>query len=66
LASELARARAVSDERLSPNADRIHPAWRALIEYCRDLQHGDIEKLRIQDGLPVIAEVITKKVKFTK
>jgi hypothetical protein len=42
----------------------IHPAWLALIDYCSRLQHGDIEKLRIQDGLPVLAEVITRKVKF--
>jgi hypothetical protein len=36
------------------------------MEYCRKLQHGDIERLRIQDGLPVLAEVITQKIKFTK
>jgi hypothetical protein len=42
----------------------LHPAWRSLIEYCSRLQHGDIERLRIQDGVPVIAEVITRKVKF--
>ena len=29
-------------------------------------QHGEIERLRIQDGLPVLAEVITQKVKFLK
>ena len=46
------------------NGPGLHPAWLALIEYCRRLQHGEIERLRIQDGLPVIAEVITKKVKF--
>jgi hypothetical protein len=43
----------------------VHPAWRALIDFCNKLQHGDIERLRIQDGVPVIAEVITKKIKFT-
>jgi len=45
-------------------AQDLHPAWAALIEYCRRLQHGDIERLRIQDGVPVLAEVITRKVKF--
>ena len=44
----------------------VPPAWKALMEYCRQLQHGEIERLRIQDGLPVIAEVITQKIKFTK
>ena len=43
----------------------LHPSWQALIDYCRKLQHGDIERLRIQDGVPVIAEVITKKIKFS-
>lgn len=43
----------------------LHPAWQAFMRYCEKLQHGDVERLRIQDGLPVLAEVTTKKVKFT-
>jgi hypothetical protein len=42
----------------------LHPAWRAFVRYCAELQHGEIELLKIQDGLPVLAEVIRKKVKF--
>ena len=42
----------------------LHPAWRAFVRYCAELQHGEIELLKIQDGLPVLAEVIKKKVKF--
>jgi len=42
----------------------LPPAWYAFIRYCAELQHGEIERLKIQDGLPVLAEVITKKVKF--
>jgi hypothetical protein len=42
----------------------LHPAWRAFIRYCAELQHGEIELLKIQDGLPVLAEIIKKKVKF--
>ena len=42
----------------------IHPAWRRLIQYCADLGYGEIEKLKIQDGLPMLAEVTTKKIKF--
>ena len=49
-----------------PVADKsIHPAWLALIRYCSELQHGEIEVLKIQDGLPVLAEVVRKKIKFT-
>jgi hypothetical protein len=42
----------------------LHPAWRAFVRYCAELQHGEIEILRIQDGLPVLAEVTRKKVRF--
>jgi hypothetical protein len=44
----------------------LPPAWREFIHFCRDLQHGEIERLSIQDGLPVLAEVTKKKVKFTR
>jgi len=43
----------------------LHPAWSAFVRYCQDLRHGEIECLKIQDGLPVLAEVTTKKVKFS-
>ena len=43
----------------------LHPAWRAFINYCAEVSHGEIERLKIQDGLPVLAEVIMKKVKFS-
>lgn len=42
----------------------LSPAWRAFIRYCRDLRHGEIERLSIQDGVPVLAEVTKRKVKF--
>ena len=45
--------------------ETLHPAWRAFIQYCGQLRHGEIERLCIQDGLPVLAETTTKKVKFT-
>jgi hypothetical protein len=44
---------------------QIHPAWLRLIQYCADLGHGEIEKLKIQDGLPMVAEVTTRKIKFS-
>ncbi|HYW43077.1 MAG TPA: hypothetical protein VE959_09475 [Bryobacteraceae bacterium] len=46
-----------------------HPlpaAWREFIRFCRDLRHGEIERLSIQDGLPVLAEVTTRKIKFNR
>jgi len=44
---------------------QLHPAWQRLIDYCMQLGHGEIEKLKIQDGLPMSAEVTTRKVKFS-
>jgi hypothetical protein len=34
------------------------------MEFCAKLGHGEIERLKIQDGLPMIAEVTTRKIKF--
>ena len=42
----------------------LHPAWRRFLRFCAELEHGEIERLKIQDGLPVLAEVTKKKVKF--
>jgi hypothetical protein len=57
LAGALTREECVADKPLPP-------AWRAFVRYCAELQHGEIETLKIQDGLPVLAEVVKKKVKF--
>ena len=45
-------------------AEPVHPAWQRLMQYCANLGHGEIEKLKIQDGLPMAAEVTTRKIKF--
>jgi hypothetical protein len=42
-----------------------HPSWTAFIRFCRELKHGEIERLSIQDGLPVVAATTRRKVKFT-
>ena len=55
-------ARRVSESRTS---NGVHPAWLRLMRYCAELGHGEIEKLKIQDGLPMAAEVTTRKVKFS-
>jgi hypothetical protein len=43
----------------------VHPSWLRLMRYCAELGHGEIEKLKIQDGLPMSAEVTTRKIKFS-
>jgi hypothetical protein len=48
----------------SANERLVHPAWLRLMRFCSELGHGEIAKLKIQDGLPVIADVTTRKVKF--
>jgi len=47
-----------------PATPGLHPAWRALIRLCRDMGHGELERIKIQDGLPVSAEVVRKKVRW--
>jgi hypothetical protein len=54
---------AVEHEHYEPRT--LHPAWHAFIKHCAELKHGEIEILKIQDGLPVLAEVVRRKVKFT-
>ncbi len=43
----------------------ISEEWSRLIQFCQKLGYGEIEKLKIQDGVPVIADVVREKVKFT-
>ena len=44
----------------------LHAAWLAFVRFCQELGHGEIERLKIQDGLPVLAEVTKKKIKFSQ
>jgi len=59
------RSLSVADPRRTRENSSMHPTWLRLIRYCSELGHGEIEKLKIQDGLPVLAEVTTRKVKFS-
>jgi hypothetical protein len=53
------------DRRQSPPVvGSLHPAWTAFIRHCRELGFGEISQLKIQDGVPVMAEETTRKVKF--
>ena len=40
------------------------PVWQKFIAYCEEIGHGEIEKLKIQDGVPVLAEKVTQKTRF--
>jgi hypothetical protein len=42
----------------------LHSVWSAFIAFCSELEHGEIETLKIQNGLPVLAEITRKKIKF--
>ncbi len=53
---------AVKTRRIS--SPTLHPAWVAFIRHCQGLGFGEITKLKIQDGVPVLAEETTRKVKF--
>jgi hypothetical protein len=48
-----------------PTENTLNPAWRAFMHFCGELRYGEIERRKIQDGLPVLAEVVKKKVKFS-
>jgi hypothetical protein len=44
----------------------LHPAWVEFMRFCEQMRHGEIDQLKIQDGLPMLAETVRQKVKFTK
>ena len=45
---------------------QVHPIWHSFIKYCEAIKNGEIEKLKIQDGLPMLAEEVKKKIKFAE
>lgn len=45
---------------------RVHPVWYAFIKYCQEIQNGEIERLKVQNGLPMIAEEVKRNIKFMK
>jgi len=42
----------------------LAPGWEKFIRHCQAIGHGELTKLKIQDGVPVAAEETTRKVKF--
>ena len=47
------------------HATKIHPAWLALMRHCRKVGFGEVERLKIQDGVPVMIETTIKRTKLT-
>jgi len=47
-----------------PAGAGLHPAWQALIRFCREMGYGEIACIKIHDGLPISAEVVTKKIRW--
>lgn len=43
----------------------LHPAWLALIRHCMEMGYGEIERIRIQDGVPVLIEKSIERIKLT-
>ena len=48
----------------APQNGQLHPGWQAMIQFCRDLGYGEIACIKIHDGVPVSAEVVTKKIRW--
>ncbi len=44
----------------------LHNNWYGFIKYCEKINFGEIQNLKIQNGLPQVAEIIKKKIDFSK
>jgi hypothetical protein len=42
----------------------IHPIWEEFMRYCETMNYGEINKLKIKDGLPMVAEEVKEKIVF--
>lgn len=45
-------------------AEEKRKRWEKFIEFCEALGWGRLEKLEIQDGVPLKAEVVLQQSKF--
>jgi hypothetical protein len=41
----------------------LHPAWAAFIRLCQEIEFGELERVKLQNGLPVSVEVVKRKIK---
>jgi len=53
-----------NDDSIEGKLIRVHPVWYSFMKYCETIKNGELERLRIQDGLPMLAEEVEKKIKF--
>ena len=42
----------------------LHPAWQSIIRFCQEMGYGEIACLKIHGGLPVSADVVTRKIRW--
>jgi hypothetical protein len=42
----------------------LSPAWIRFIAFCRSVKHGEVQSVKIQDGVPVLAEMVARKIRF--
>lgn len=56
-----------SEEKLSNfRSVYLHANWYDFITLYEKMGFGDIENLKIQGGLPMVVEVVKKKINFSK
>jgi hypothetical protein len=53
-----------ADPRSSARYVQLHPSWCAFIAFCEKLKFGELDRLKIQDGLPMMVEQVKKRVRF--
>ena len=44
--------------------NQIHPVWEEFMKYCETINYGEINRLKIKDGLPMVAEEVKEKIIF--
>lgn len=46
------------------DAEQKREKWEKFIRFCEKLDFGEIDKLKIQNGVPFIAEKVVTRIKF--
>ena len=54
-----------ANKKMSQLSNGVHPAWIALIRHCQAMGHGEIERIKIQNGIPILIEKSVEKIKLT-
>ncbi len=66
MSTSLSDSAARADRLGSRPAPSAYADWEAFVRFCEELGFGEVERLKIQDGRPVLAEVVKKKIRFTR